>query len=118
MGALILRTWRMRVNAQMRKIQRLFNKRNHSGKAVRVLAKIAGKIRFATLKLRPGFSDLLAFAGNVDLKCRGDAVNQFGRNFVLAHDLDRLGQLDAALIDLETLRRKRLRYIARRHRTE
>jgi hypothetical protein len=39
----------MPVNVQMLKIQRLFNKRNHSGKAVRVIAKVADETRFATL---------------------------------------------------------------------
>jgi hypothetical protein len=43
---------RRRVNAQMREIQRLFNKRNLSGKAVGMFAKIPRNGLFAILKSR------------------------------------------------------------------
>jgi hypothetical protein len=118
LGTMILRMRGMRVNAQMLKIQRAFNKRNHSGKAVRVLAKVAGETWFATLKLRPRIYDLLTFAGNVDLEGRGNAVNQFGGDFVLAHHFDRFDEFDAPLIDPKALSGERLRNIAGRNGTE
>ena len=61
---------------------------------------------------------LLSFAGNVDLETRGNAMNQLGGHFVLAHDFDRLGQFDASLIDFKPLRRQRFRDIGCGNRAE
>ena len=60
----------------------------------------------------------LFLAGNVDLERRRHAMHQPGRDFVLAHNLDRLGELNAPLIHLETLSGERLRDIAGRNGTE
>ena len=71
---------------------------------------LAGAIREILRRARSPKTSTLA--GNVNLKGSRYAMNQLGRDVVLAHHLDRLGQFDAALIDLKTLRGQGLRYIA------
>src|SRR4029077_7552327 len=94
--------------------------RNGGGKAVRALVKLAGRVaprKFQKVRTRiPG--RFLGLAGNVDLERRRHAVCQLGCDFVFADNLDRLGKLDAPLIDFKTLSGERLSDIAGGNGTE
>src|SRR5690349_16464516 len=61
---------------------------------------------------RQGAAISSCLAGNVDLEGSRDTVHQLGRDFILAHNLDRLGKVDASLINFKTLSGERLGDVA------
>src|SRR6202521_5952160 len=74
--------------------------------------------RTTTCRKGDRLKPVLRFLFDDHFEIRGDPVNQLHGDWPFSYDLDRLVELDAALVNLEALRLQSVRQIGGRHGTE